>query len=213
MPVIRPVLLRVDPVVDDADPPRIDRRVAGEDVRRASRAETAMIASARLDRRSARRSSTARSRRRAAPPSTAAAARGCARWRRAGWRGRASPRCPAEVRVPGVAVDERRRPPRRRPSPGRPRSPRSAASVRLGRRARPTAGRRRPAARESPVAARPSSARSRRRAGELPREVLDVHAGAAVDLGRVLAGEQSDLRLRRRHARPCRSRRSRRARR
>ena len=49
---------------------------------------------------------------------------------------------------------------------------------------------------------------------ELAREVLDVDARAAVDVRRVLAGEEGRAnRVRCRHARPCRPRRSRRARR
>ena len=96
---------------------------------------------------------------------------------------------PGEVGVPGVAVDEvgaldaggHREVDRHRLQRGA--CGRAASAV-----PRPVArrGRRR-------AVARPSSARrGRRSARELARQVLDVHARAAVDLRRVLAGEQRD---------------------
>src|SRR5262249_42886737 len=48
---------------------------------------------------------------------------------------------------------------------------------------------------------------------QFARQVLDVHAGPAVDVGRVLAREERDLHLTRERCRPCRSRRRRPARR
>ena len=95
----------------------------------------------------------------------------------------------AEVRVPGVAVDEVGAARRRRPSSGRSTS-RAARRARARRRpARPTPrGRwrrrgRRPSACTVDVVER----------AQLAREVLDVHARPAVDLRRVLAREQRDL--------------------
>ena len=155
------------------------------------------------------------SRRRAAPPSTAASARGCARSRRAGSPWTQLGQVAAEVRVPGVAVDEvraldagghrqvdRERLQRRR--------------VRLApRRARPRAGTRRPAARRPAGRAvgAPAVDGHLDEPRELAREVLDVDAGAAVDLGRVLAREERDPQVRHPPSRPCRSRRCRRRRR
>ena len=162
-----------------------------------------------LERRRARTSSTARSRRRAARPSTAAAARGCARSPRAGCR-RELGQVAAEVRVPGVAVDEvgalgaggHRQVDRHRAQRGQ-RAARRPASASHGW-WRDGAG-----ARSAPQQCTSTSTS----AAQLAREVLDVHAGAAVDLGRVLAREQRDPHAQHRPSGPCGSRRCRRRRR
>ena len=102
---------------------------------------------------------------------------------------------PAEVGVPGVAVDDVGAARRRPPCADRPTCARGRRQRPVGRRARPRAGswpppapRRRPRRRPEAVDAHVDQP------GQLPAEVLDVDAGAAVDLGRELPGEQRDPR-------------------
>ena len=194
MPLVRPVLLGVDAVVDHLDPLRLDRRIAGEHVAphplrdrddRVGRLERGPLAEG-------------------GERVAAAELLGLPRAQRLEAVHRRDVRdpveqprqVPGEVRVPRVAVDElgaldaggHRQVDRHRLQRG---------PVRLRAVERvpgPVADGRRVAV--GAVGA-PAVDGHLLEPGELAREVLDVHAGAAVDLGRVLAREQRDP-----HARP-----------
>ena len=136
--------------------------------------------------RSARRSSTAGSRRRAAPPSTAAAARASARSRRAGWRRGAWPGGPPRFAYQ-VWLCARSEPSAPAAIVRSIETARSAARCGRRRPARPT-----PCALSRPRAGAPAVDAHVLERAQLARQVLDVHARAAIDLRRVLAGQQRD---------------------
>ena len=98
-----------------------------------------------------------------------------------------------QVRVPGVAVDERPRRRDRPPSPDRRRSSSAPGS-------RPRAPRAVGTPRAFPVAPKQRTSTSVSRC-ELAGQVLDVHACAAVDLGRVLACSKPTFTTRTRYPR------------
>ena len=188
MPLVRPVLLRVDAVVDHLDPRRLDRRIAGEQIAahplrdrddRVGRLERGplaeggeRVAASELLRLPRTQRLEAVHRRDVRDPVQ-------------------QPRqVPGEVRVPGVAVHDlgalhsggHREVDRHRLQRGQVRLRTvKGIPVPVGHGRRSAAALRTPAVHGHVFDA-----------VELASEVLDVHAGAAVDLGRVLPREHGD---------------------
>ena len=186
------VLVGVDPVVDHARPRRVDRRIAGEDLGEVRRRD----GDDRVSRLERRPLGEARERVAAAELLLLPRAHRLEAVHRRDVRDPVDElrEVAAEVRVPGVAVDElgARRPGGHREI-DRERLERRGVRLRPGERLPGPVRDDGRAAGDGRAVLAPAVHRHLGTAGELAGEVLDVDAGAAVDVGRVLAREQRDL--------------------